>query len=137
MLIKEHVGKKVLKSDSVAKILHSIINALDNIDRDKEHFYVICLDRGCRIKFIDLVSVGIISSTLVHPREVFRRAIIEGAETIIVGHNHPSGSLKPSKEDIDVTKKLQEGGNIIGIKILDHIIVSDTAYVSLTDEGVL
>lgn len=83
------------------------------------------------------VSVGGLHSSLVHPREVFKTAIKKSAASLILVHNHPSGDPSPSKEDIDITKRLIEAGNIIGIEVIDHIIIGEKKYVSLKARGLL
>lgn len=83
------------------------------------------------------VHRGTINTSLVHPREVFKRALLNNARYIIVAHNHPSGDPNPSKEDIQITKRLKEAGNLLGINLLDHIIVGEDKYISLKEKGVL
>ena len=83
------------------------------------------------------VSEGILNASLVHPREVFREAVLEPTSGIILVHNHPSGDTKPSEEDIKITRQLVEAGRIFGIKVLDHIIIARDSYKSLADEGIL
>lgn len=137
MLIREHNGKIVRCSEGIAPIFRAILNTLDELDREKEHFYTICLDAKNKIKLVDLVSVGSLSASIVHPRETFRRAIIEGAASIILGHNHPSGDPTPSKEDIALTQRLQQAGEILAVKVLDHIIIGGDNHVSLAEMGYL
>ena len=83
------------------------------------------------------VHRGTINTSLVHPREVFKRALLNNARYIIVAHNHPSGDPNPSKEDIQITERLKEAGNLLGINLLDHIIVGEDKYISLKEKGVL
>lgn len=90
---------------------------------DKEVLVVFCLDPTNRIISREIVSVGIADASLVHPREVFRKAILSNAISIAISHNHPSGSPYPSDADIKVTNKLKESGILLGIKLLDHVIV--------------
>lgn len=103
---------------------------------DREHFCIAMLDRKGNLLGLNTVSVGGLSSSIVHPREVFKPAIVIGAASIILCHNHPSGDTAPSKEDIDVTKKLVEGGKILGIEILDHVIIGDSYY-SMSEHGLI
>jgi DNA repair protein RadC len=84
-----------------------------------------------------VVSIGTISEAIVHPREVFKEAIRESGSSIIVAHNHPSGEVNPSKEDISTTKRLSEAGRLIGIPLLDHVIVCDSSYYSMKENGYL
>ena len=82
-----------------------------------------------------IVSDGTLTSSLVHPREVFRNAIKEASASVLFVHNHPSGDPTPSKDDIAVTERLLETGKIIGIEVLDHVIISDNRYMSLFEKG--
>ena len=82
-----------------------------------------------------VVSEGTLTSSLVHPREVFRYAIKEAAASVLFIHNHPSGDTNPSKDDLTITKRLVETGRIVGINVLDHIIISDGKYLSLMEKG--
>jgi DNA repair protein RadC len=104
-------------------------------DADRERFVVICLDTKNQPTAINVCHVGSLSASIVHPRECFKPAILSNAASILVGHNHPSGICDPSREDIDVTKRLIDAGNIIGIEVIDHIIVGDNCFVSLKEKG--
>lgn len=131
MLVRDNTKTKtdtqfINSPDDVNKILQSYLNGVD-----REHFVVILLNRKNGIIGINTVSVGDLSSSIVHPREVFKPAIVAGAASIIVAHNHPSGDPTPSSDDINVTKRLKEAGDILGIGVLDHIIIGDGSYVSL------
>ena len=103
---------------------------------DREHFCIAMLDRKGNLLGLNTVSVGSLSSSVVHPREVFKPAIVIGASSIILCHNHPSGDTTPSSEDIAVTRKLVEGGKILGIEVLDHVIIGDR-YCSLKERGLI
>jgi hypothetical protein len=100
----------------------------------REEFYVLLLNAKNRLTGFSLVSVGTISTTLVHPREVFTPVIHASAAAMILLHNHPSGDPHPSQEDVAITKRLREIAEVIGIRILDHIIIGETTYVSLVDD---
>lgn len=102
----------------------------------KEHFITLHLDGKNRILCIDRVSVGSLNQSIVHPREVFKSAVYSSAAAIILVHNHPSLDPAPSREDIEITRRLKECGELLGIKLLDHIIVGDS-YVSFVEQGVL
>ena len=99
--------------------------------KKKEHFWVICLDTRNRPINCKQVSIGSLDTSIVHPREVFKEAVSSSAASVIFVHNHPSGDPEPSKEDIELTKRLVKAGEIIGIDVLDHIIVCDRSYLSL------
>lgn len=88
----------------------------------KEHFIAFYLDGNHNVIGYSIVSIGLINSSQIHPREVFQPAIALGAVAVVVAHNHPSGNLKASREDIEVTYKLRESGNLLGITLLDHLI---------------
>lgn len=100
----------------------------DLIGKKKEHLYAVLLDVRQRIIATELISVGTLNQSFAHPREVFHRAIKEAAHAIIIVHNHPSGEAKASKGDVQVTQKLIKAGNLIGIKVLDHVIISPHGY---------
>lgn len=106
-------------------------------DAKKEHLKSITLNTKNAVLRIHTVSVGILDSSLVHPREVFKDAIAASAAAIIVAHNHPSGDPTPSTEDRRITQRLAEAGQIIGIELLDHVILGDNRFVSLKERGVL
>ena len=101
---------------------------------DREHFLVLPLDTKHRPIGVHICSVGTASASLVHPREVYKIAILASASAIIVAHNHPSGDLDPSPEDWAVTRRLRKAGEILGIPLLDHIIVTDHDHHSMTDD---
>ena len=99
--------------------------------KKKEHFVVLCLDTRNRLINHKLVSVGSLDTSIVHPREVFNEAITSRAASVIFAHNHPSGDPEPSKEDVELTRRLAKAGEIMGIDVLDHIIICDKSYMSL------
>ena len=104
-------------------------------DNSREHFVALFLDGGHHVISYSVVSIGTANSTQVHAREVFQHAILAGAVSIIVAHNHPSGQVEPSDADHNVTRKLSEAGAIIGIPLLDHIIFTDCDSVSFMERG--
>ena len=95
---------------------------------DRENFVVVLLNTKNEVIDTPLVSVGTLSASLVHPREVFKPAIRASAASVILAHNHPSGKVEPSREDREVTKRLKESAEILGIEVLDHVIVGDGYY---------
>lgn len=103
----------------------------------KEHFRIAILDTKNHIIAIEEISIGNLNSSIVHPREVFNIAIRRTANSIILIHNHPSGDPTPSREDINITNRLIEAGNIIGIKVLDHIIIGDNRYLSFRERNII
>jgi DNA repair protein RadC len=104
-------------------------------DFRQEQFIVITLNGAHEPISVSIASIGIVNRTIVHPREVFVRAIKDMASAVIISHNHPSGSLKVSPEDNEITDRLTQAGELIGINVLDHIIFSKTGYTSLRKEG--
>lgn len=102
----------------------------------KEYFFSIHLDGKNRINCVDEVSVGSLNQSIVHPRELFKTALLSSAAAIILVHNHPSGDPTPSREDIDITRRMKEAGEILGVKLLDHIIVG-SSYLSFVERGLL
>jgi DNA repair protein RadC len=106
-------------------------------DHNREVFAVAFLNQGNRINHIEVVSEGGITGTVADPRIILRKALEENAVSMILFHNHPSGSLKPSRQDEEITKKIKEAAKYFDIKVLDHIIVSDMGYFSFADEGIL
>ena len=112
-------------------------NYLDLENCDREHFIAVYLDRKGKSNAACTISIGGISETLVHPREVFKPAILASAASIVLIHNHPSGDPSPSPDDIKLTKRLVEVGEILGIEVLDHIIIGVNNYVSLKAMGAM
>lgn len=100
----------------------------------KEYFKVLFLNTKNEILSSENTSIGNLNSSIVHPREVFRNAVRKGAAAIIVIHNHPSGNPLPSQNDLDITKRLQEAGELIGIPVLDHLIIGDGVFISLKEK---
>lgn len=131
-LIKEYNDEAIyFKSPEYVKV------EFEAIFRHKKEFFV-CFYLDSRNKVIarEIISIGTLNSSLVHPREVFKSAIVRSANSIILAHNHPSGSLEPSDEDLKVTKILKECGELLGINLLDHVIVTEKGYKSIIDEAV-
>ena len=106
-------------------------------DIDYEQFAIIMLNQANQVLKVENISEGGITGTVVDPKRVFRTAINNNAINIILAHNHPSGSLKPSKNDLDLTQKLKKAGEYLQIMVLDHLILGDNKYISMADEGFL
>ena len=104
-------------------------------DKAKEHFKLVLLNTRNKVTGIIPISVGTLNASLVHPREVFKEAIHGNAASVILVHNHPSNDLEPSEEDIKLTRRMVEAGNIIGIEVLDHIIITKNDFLSLKARG--
>lgn len=105
--------------------------------KDKEHFLVTMLDGSHNIIKTELITMGLVNRTLVHPREVFRPAIKNNATAVVLSHNHPSGNLEPSQDDLECTIRLRKAGQLIGIEVLDHLIFSSSGYHSMMESGEL
>lgn len=103
----------------------------------KEHFLAIHLDSKNRILCIDHISSGSLNASIVHPREVFKGVLLSSAAAVILMHNHPSGDPTPSREDLELTGRLKEAGELLGTRVLDHIIIGNGCYVSLADRGLI
>lgn len=137
MIISEH-KKRITNSEDIAVIMSCILSQESEYDQQKEHFWVLGTNVKNVIQYIDLVSLGTLDSSLVHPRETFRLAILKGVARIFCVHNHPGGDVEPSAADIKITEQLIKAGNIIGIKLLDHIIIANgtTEYKSFQKDGI-
>lgn len=116
--------------DDVADLLLGEMSGLD-----REHFRAILLDTKNRILGLRTISIGSLNSSVVHAREVFKAAVSESAQAIVLVHNHPSGLPEPSEEDLAVTGRLVEAGRILGIEVLDHIVLGAQGFVSLKERG--
>jgi DNA repair protein RadC len=121
---------KINSPEDVYRLLYPAMR-----ESKKETFMELCLDTKNQVIREDTVSIGSLNANIVHPREVFRTALIESAAHIIVAHNHPSGDPAPSREDVDITKKLAETGKIMGIDVLDHVIIGDGRHFSMKEAG--
>jgi len=138
MIIEVHPqfkNERIYSSENAYNVILKAFETMDDIDRAKESFFVLGLTRNRHIKYLDLASVGILSGTLVHAREVFRRAIAHSSDSIVIAHNHPSGNMTASSADDKITASIKESGKIIGIEVIDHIIFSETEYYSYADNG--
>jgi DNA repair protein RadC len=122
---------KVTRPADVFAVLKRYANA------KVESFYSVLLDGAHQIISVKLITVGLTNRTLAHPREVYRPAIVGNATGIICAHNHPSGCNSASPEDIELTRRLREAGDILGIPLLDHLIISRTGFFSFTEGGLL
>lgn len=121
---------RVNSPKSIAKIYMEEMRYLD-----KEHIKVVFLDTKNGIISDIYISIGTVNASLVDPREVFKEALARGAVNIILLHNHPSGDPSPSSDDIEVTKRMVRAGDVIGIKVIDHLIIGDGIYLSMKERG--
>ena len=127
-----HEVPQMRSSKDVNALLHAYLK-----DTDREHFVAFFLDQKNRIVGMHTVSMGSLTASVVHPREVFKAAILANAAAIVCGHNHPSGDPQPSREDRALTTRLYQAGKLLGIQVLDHIIMGLNSYFSFADEGLL
>tara|TARA_B100001964_G_C14186898_1_gene579052 strand:- start:559 stop:1008 length:450 start_codon:yes stop_codon:yes gene_type:complete len=125
-LVRETMPVKEYQVRSSEDVYELVRDELTSFDR--EAFYVIALNSKNKILGLNLVSLGNLTSSLVHPREVFKFAILQNSASIILIHNHPSGDPNPSQDDIEITQRLKKSGDVLGIKILDHIIIGKTFF---------
>jgi DNA repair protein RadC len=127
----ETSGNKLVKTpEDVAGLVHGRLKG-----KKKEYFLAVLLDTRNQLIKVAEISVGSLDSSIVHPREVFKEAITASAASVIFVHNHPSGDTEASEDDIRLTKRLLEAGEIVGIDVLDHIIIGDKSHVSMKREG--
>lgn len=133
-MIKEssvlYANRRISKPNEIVDLLKVFLE-----DCDREKLIVCCLNTKNEPTSISVVSVGSLNTSIVHPREVFKTAVMSNSASIILAHNHPSYDLTPSKEDINITERIKQGGNILGIKLLDHLILGDGKYLSLLEKG--
>lgn len=132
-VVKYEFEASVTTPESVWKVAQAI--GLDA--KPEEEFHILCLDCKGKIVGVHMVGRGTTTSAIVHPREVFKRALLNNAQSIILMHNHPSGEVIPSKEDLDITRRLVEAGKVLGVEILDHTIVGDGVYLSFSEKGLI
>ncbi len=143
LAIEARYRREVVREDAPDWVSKRFTSAQDvfEIFRDlrleaKEHFVALHLDGKNRIICLDRVSVGSLNQSIVHPRELFKTACLSSAAAIILIHNHPTGDPTPSREDLSITRRLKEAGDILGIKVIDHIIIGDSFH-SFVENGLL
>jgi DNA repair protein RadC len=122
----------VSQSSDAAKIFQTYLAGAD-----REYIVLLLLDGKHRVNALNVVAVGSLTSALVHPREVFKPAILANAAAVIVGHNHPSGDTEPSREDRELTDRLVQAGRLLGITVLDHVIVGEERFFSFADHHLI
>ena len=127
----------VLNSTDIFTIMRDILMRENKIRRNQEHFWVIGLNAASKILFIELVSLGATNRVEVKPAEVFRIAIYKSAIRMILVHNHPSGSIRVSEADRDLTDRMIKSGDMLAIEVLDHLVITENAYISFADKDIL
>lgn len=129
-------ARSIADGATSARVLRPLI-----AEQDREYFVALFVDARQRLIGLEVVAVGTLSASLVHPREVFKGAMLAGAAAVIVGHNHPSGDCHPSEEDREVTRRLRRASEILGVPVMDHVIVSSPdkgpGYFSFREHGLL
>jgi DNA repair protein RadC len=128
---------KIRSSDDAFKIMQEILLREEKIDQYKEHFWVMGLAPSTRILYVELVSLGCVAATYAEPINVFRFALTKGCVSVILIHNHPGESLKPSEKDLDLTDNLIQVGRIIKVEVLDHLIISTKSHMSFADTDLM
>lgn len=131
MVVLRHSNITVREAADVAKVFQDLFHLEDKIDQDKEHFYVMHVNARQQINLVELVAIGTLNHVEIHPRETYRRAVIEGSYSILVAHNHPSGDPTPSDNDFKVTHKLYQAGELLAIPLLDHIVLPQPSITAL------
>jgi DNA repair protein RadC len=133
-LVREKVKKSYLicNANDVFKSMQKEVSKLD-----RECFWILCLNSQSKVIGRNLVSIGSVNRTIASPMEIFKAAILVNAVNIILIHNHVSGELKPSSEDIKTTSKLKQAGDLLGIDVMDHVIISHEGYFSFQAEGLI
>ena len=141
--IEAKYRKEVVREDAPAWVSMRFTSArqvfemfMDLRQEAKEHFIALHLDGKNRIACLDRVSVGSLNQSIVHPRELFKTALLSSAAAILLIHNHPTGDTSPSREDLEITRRISEAGDLLGIKVLDHIIIGDS-YLSFAEQGLI
>ena len=133
-MIKEDTVEYSTKIKSPADIAALAREVLEMHEMAEENFVIVCLNTKNKIAGVHTVSIGSLNASIVHPREVFKAALLNNANGIICLHNHPSGDPEPSREDIEITRRLVEAGEIMGIKVLDHVIIGGQRYLSMKEK---
>jgi DNA repair protein RadC len=130
MVLLRHSNITIDQATDAVSVFQGLFCHEDKIDRDKEHVYVMHLNSRRQINLVELVAIGTLTNATIHPRETYRRAVSAGTDSILIGHNHPSGDVTPSEADINVTTQLCQAGEILQIPLEDHLIFTPTTYYS-------
>lgn len=127
------IERKLTSPDKVDRLARDFLRMHEE---PEEHVYMLCLNNRNVLTAVMDISYGTVNSSLLHPREVFQKALLANAVSIILMHNHPSGDANPSKEDIDTTKRIAEAGKVVGVEVLDHIVIG-RYFFSLKANGLM
>ena len=139
MTITVRLVRRGHRKSCVVTTAQDVANLLGPTARglDREHFWCISLDARHAVIALELVSIGTLTAALVHPREVYKGALLANAASVIVAHNHPSNDRSPSPEDRETTRRLKEAGAILGVPLLDHVVLGGAGYYSFRESGLL
>jgi DNA repair protein RadC len=133
--VNVEIEHHVVSSPDVA---YTVVEKVFNLSsKAHEHFGILCLSTKNKVIGAHILSIGSLNSTIVNPREVFKSAMLNNASSIIMFHNHPSGDPTPSKDDIEMTKRLYDVGKLLDIDVLDHVVVGENRFVSLKEQGLI
>ena len=136
-VIREPPGERISSPEAACAIFK---HTMKKLDHEREHFFCASLNTKNGLKSLDIISIGCLDANIVHPREVFYAAIANRSAAIIVAHNHPSGDPAPSQSDIDITRRLKESGELLGIEMYDHIIFGaneSDGFTSMKEQGLM
>lgn len=128
---------RVLNSEDMYGIMQRVLMRENKIERDKEHFWIIGLATNNKLLYVELISIGTVNRTLIEPMEVFSIALQKRTVKVVMVHNHPSGSTRPSEADKDITDHLLQVGQFLNIPVVEHLIISEKTYYSFGDSGLL
>jgi DNA repair protein RadC len=129
--------EKPTGSYGIAEVMQGVLKRENKMSRAQEHFWIIGLNNANKILFAELLALGRHNRAIINPPETFRMAIYKMAVKVVLVHNHPSGALKPSQDDIDLTDHLTKAGEFLKVEVLDHIIISETEYFSFLEKGLM
>ena len=135
LVMETSTNYKICDSLNSPNLIYKMMCDIFHTDRQTEEIcYLLCLNNKNKLQGIFEISRGTVNASFMTPREIFIKALLCGAVNIVIVHNHPSGDISPSKEDIEITRKIKESGNLINIQLLDHIIIGDNFY-SMLENG--
>ncbi len=135
LMVKEEAQREQVDRITSACDVFTLLN--EYASKEKEHFLLITLNGASKVIQTRVIHIGTLNQSMVHPREVFRPAILDNSAGIIIAHNHPSGTLEASRADIQITQRLKEVAKLVGIELLDHVILAEHGFYSFSEEGLL
>ena len=134
----ENTGNKVQDPQDIYEIIQRVFyQKKGEVDLHKEHFWVFCLNKSLKILALELVGIGSKDRVIADPGDVFRLPLYKSSSYVVLAHNHPSGSLKPSDSDMELTNRLMKAGDILDVKVIEHVIVTDKSYFSFHNNGLI